>query len=565
MLPQVDSLQEAVAPVARFERVSVLAVDDDPRNLTVIDLALEGIAARVVKSSSGDDALRHLLVEDFALVILDVVMPAIGGFDVAELMRERERTRYTPIIFMTAARPKDEDVRRGYALGAVDYLIKPVIPEVLRAKARFFVELQKRTHEVERQAQRLAELERAEARRTLAAERRRWEAEALRKQMEEQQRLNAQLEEADRRKDEFLATLAHELRNPLTPIVSGLELLKAGCAGDSVAERAHHTMVRQTRHLKRLVDDLVDIARVSTGKIVLKKECVRAEVAIEQAIESCVHLLRRKRSEVTIESHPVPVELDADPVRLVQIVANLVSNAARYSEIEGTIVVGWHLVDAELEIRVRDDGRGIEPELLPRVFDKFVQRDTGEGLGIGLTLVRELVVLHGGTIEARSEGLGHGSEFVVRLPGAREVVEQDGEQAPVPTPAPRTSSELLNVAVVEDDPDVRDLVSQLIESWGHHVMTASTGPEGVELVLRQRPDVAFIDIGLPQLDGCAVAKRIRTELGVPASPKLVAMSGFSQPQHVQNMEDAGFDEHLVKPSSPEEIRSALQLSSGEPR
>lgn len=549
--PAVDDLQGG----------SVLAVDDDPRNLIAVDVALGGIAARIVKAQSGEEALRHLLTEDFTLIILDVVMPDLGGFEMAEMVRQRARSRHTPIIFVTAARPDDSDVRRGYELGAVDYLLKPINPEILRAKVSFFVELQQRTNEVRRQAERLQELERAEGRRALAAERRRWEARALKREMEEQRRLTASLEKADQRKDEFLATLAHELRNPLTPIVTGLEILRTRCDQDEVCTRAHVTMTRQARHLTRLVDDLVDVARISTGKIALKTSVVEMDEVVMQAVESCTSLVERGRHRLVVESNPLPVKLAADPARISQVVANLISNSARYTEPGGTIRVQWSALDDDtVELRVADDGCGIEPEALPHVFDMFFQRDAREGLGIGLTLVHKLVTLHGGRVEARSDGPGEGSEFIVRLPRGDYVSED--EEAPKPDdPHVDDHDELphpspLRVALVEDDPDVRDLMSELLRSWGHEVVAAATGPAGVELVIRQRPDVAFIDLGLPELDGRGVARQVKAQLGADG-PRLVAMTGFSQPDHVHGATEAGFDAYIVKPSSPEEIQRVL--------
>lgn len=246
----------------------ILVVDDDPKNLLAIEVALGEIDARLIKAQSGEQALRLLLERDFALILLDVQMPNMDGFDAARIIRSRAKTRHVPIIFVTAFSHNDTDIKRGYALGAVDYLFKPIVPEVLRAKVQVFIELRARTAEVTRQAQQLREMERMEAERRLLEERQRWEADALRLQMEEQQRINAQLEEADRRKDEFIAVLAHELRNPLAPIVTSLELIRDR-AQDPVINRAREIMERQTQHLVRLIDDLLDVARITQGKIEL--------------------------------------------------------------------------------------------------------------------------------------------------------------------------------------------------------------------------------------------------------------------------------------------------------
>jgi signal transduction histidine kinase len=524
----------------------ILVVDDDIKNLTAMEVALGEFADRMVKVGSGQQALRELLKRDYAVVLLDVQMPSMDGFETARLIRTRARTRHIPIIFVTAFSQNDDDMRRGYGLGAVDYLFKPIVPEMLRAKVQVFVELRERTEEVARQAERLRELERTQAERHLAEERGRWEAEALRRQ-------NQQLEEADRRKDEFIAMLGHELRNPLTPLVTSLELMRIAEPTDEILGKARAAMERQVKHLTRLVDDLLEVSRISRGKLELHREPLDLRPVVEQAIDTCRGAIEAGQQQLEVRPPEHAVRFHADPARLLQVVSNLLNNAVRYTTRGDRIGVRWGIEDGAVVLRVWDTGRGIVAELRPRIFDMFVQeRDGGQGLGLGLTLVRQLIELHGGTVEAHSEGRGKGSEFVVRLPLADEVTHVAAEPS-VPLQA---ESGPLRVALVEDDPDVRTTVSSLLQRWGHDVSVATTGVEGLELIMATRPDVALVDIGLPQLDGFALARRVHEAMG-DDRPRLVAMTGYGQEKDRRRTREAGFDAHLVKPAQPQALRQAL--------
>ena len=534
----------------------ILVVDDEPKNLTAIEVVLNTLDVRLTTARSGEEALRHLLHQDYAAILLDVQMPDMDGFETARLIRTRDRMRHVPILFVTAYNQHDADIRRGYELGAVDYLFKPIVPEVLRAKVQVFVDLRDRTLEVGRQAEKLREIERMDALRRLEEERRKWEAESLRGAMREQRRINQQLEEADRRKDDFIALLAHELRNPLAPLVTGLELIRLQGIDNPIVVRAREAMERQVHHLTRLVDDLLDVSRISKGKLELHRERVDLRAIVEDAADACRALVEQRNQRLVVEGPDAPIPLEADPVRLAQVVSNLLSNAARYSEPEQPILVGWGLEDDCGWVRVVDRGRGIAPEFIERVFEMFAQeRDGGKGLGLGLTLVKQLVEMHGGSVEARSDGRGKGSEFVVRLPLA---VGDSPALAPR-TPPPRAGRSL-SVVVVEDDLDIRDALESLLAIWGHEVSIARDGHEGVEMISRLRPDVALVDIGLPGIDGYEVARAVRAAFG-DGPPRLIAMTGFGQESDQRRAYEAGFDRHLVKPSSPEELRAALEESN----
>jgi signal transduction histidine kinase len=540
----------------------ILVVDDNQSNIFAIEVALANLASRVVKASSGEEALRHLLHEDFAVILLDVNMPMLDGFETARLIRARQRTRHVPIIFVTGYDRQDEEVLEGYSLGAVDFLFKPIVPEVLRAKVGVFVELKRRSDEISRQTELLRQHERLEHQRRMEEERQRWESDLLRRQMEEQRRLasevarvNEQLKEADRRKDEFIAMLAHELRNPLAPIVIGIELMESYGLADALLKRTHETMKRQVEQLTRLVDDLLDVSRITSGKIELRKETVTLATIIEQAVDVARPALEAQGHRLMVEMPEEPVVFGADTVRLIQVVANLLNNAVRYTDPGGEIWLRCLRDGDQVVVRVADNGRGIEPELIDRIFEMFVQkREGGPGLGLGLTLVRRLVEMHGGTVAARSEGVGKGAEFEVRLPLGDAIVAMP--QAGMAEPEEQGPIKSLRIVIIDDNEDIRDMAGAILQHLGHAVEVAANGAAGVDLVMRNQPDVVLVDIGMPGMDGYQVARKIRSNLPSGA-PRLVAMTGFGQAQDRQRAFEAGFNAHLVKPTTQERLLKVL--------
>lgn len=544
----------------------ILVVDDTPENLTAIEVALDELDYRLVKVQSGKEALRRLLRQDFALILLDVQMPTMSGFETARMIRSRDRSKHVPIIFITAYDRDDAEVLEAYRLGAVDFLLKPIQPEILKAKATVFVELQRRTQEVEQQAQLIRAHVLSERESWITEQRSRLEAEALKRRLEEQSvhaaeltRLNRRLEEDDRRKDEFIAVLGHELRNPLAPLVNGLELLDTG--NPEAVERARAVMRRQVEHLIRLVDDLLDMSRVTRGKIELRRARMRAGDLMDHALALAAPLIGERRHELSTDREHEQALIDGDEVRLTQVLANLLNNAARYTEPGGHISLSVKAAADGVEFIVKDDGCGISTDLLPRVFDLFVQeREGGGGLGIGLTLVKQLVGMHDGRVEARSKGSGHGSEFRVWLPACLDRSAQESavdSSDDIPTTLPEAGHlRALHVALVEDNDDVRQLMGEVLESWGHEVRQASTGAVGVHMILEQRPDIAFIDIGLPDMDGYELARQVRSAPG-GEKPLLVALSGFSQRRDRERASRAGFDDHLAKPASPADLKRLL--------
>ena len=565
----------------------ILVIDDNPANLLAIEAALAGLGLNLVTAQSGADGLRQLLERDFALILLDIEMPGMNGFETARLIRGRLRTRHVPIIFVTAFSRDDREILEGYALGAVDFLFKPIVPEILRAKASVFVELRRRTDEVARQAELLREAERQDHKRRLAEERQRWESEALREQMEKEKANAAtmaqkagelartvsalerveteltqqkrQLEEADRRKNEFLALLGHELRNPLAPIVTGLELIRSRPVDDPILRKACGALDRQVAHLTRLVDDLLDVSRITTGKIDLRREPVALGVVVERAVAMTrpVYDQRAMTIAVDIRDRDLPVEVDV--TRMVQVVSNLLINAAKYSDPGTRVELSGFRDSYDAVVRVSDEGRGIDPAVLPSIFDSFVQvaKDRG-GLGVGLTLARRLVEMHRGTIRAQSDGIGRGSMFEVRIPvlveGPEHIVPEDSLPATLVAASPAAA---LRIVLIDDNADIRETMQQLLECLGHEVAVASDGPSGVELVLDRKPQVALVDIGLPGFDGYQVARQLRAAL--PAGQlRLVAMTGFGQSSDRDQALAAGFDSHLIKPARTEQIQRALR-------
>lgn len=521
--------------------VDILLVDDNPNNLLALEALLSDIGARFVKARSGVDALKCLLEQDFALIILDIQMPDMDGFETAAMIRGRERSRRIPIIFLTAFNRSDTQVHRGYALGAVDFLFKPIVPEILRSKVSVFADLYRKTDEVRRQAEQLRVAERQAHERRLAVA----ELEA-RAQV---------LAEADRRKDEFLAVMAHELRNPLTPIATALETLRIAEPGTLQLERARQAMERQVQYLVRLVDGLLEASRFTAGTIELRKQHVDVAAIMQQAAQMSHPLLADRGHTLNLSLPPDRFELVADPDRVTQILVNLLNNAARCTEPGGVIHLEARREGDAARLCVRDSGRGIRPEMLPQIFDLFVHcdraRDRAEGgFAVGLAMVKRLAELHGGTAVAHSPGEGHGSEFVVTLPLTASITAE----APRPAPA-QVLERARHIVIVDDNPDIRATLADQLELLGHRVEVAETGPEGLERIRVSRPELALIDISLPGLDGYRVAQILQSEPDLRT--RLVAMTGYGQPEDRRRALAAGFMAHLVKPIDLDDLLRLL--------
>ena len=364
----------------------------------------------------------------------------------------------------------------------------------------------------------------------------------------ERLRLIDQLREQDQRKDEFLATLAHELRNPLAPISNGLELIRLADHDPATIERATSIMHRQVEQMVRLVDDLLDVARISRNKLELRKERVDLESVVRNAVETSRPILVAAQNELHVDLPSEPVWLDADAVRLAQVFSNLLNNAAKYSEPGGRISLVARQADGELTVGVSDTGIGIEPGKLSQIFGMFVQLHPSEqqvqsGLGVGLTLVQRLIEMHGGSIEARSEGTGKGSQFLVRLPAVTQSTKASSAEVPVAEERPAVRRRIL---VVDDNLDSAESMAMMLTLSGHEVATAHDGMEAVKLAGEFQPEMAFLDLGMPVLDGYEAARSIRQQ-SWGKQIVLVALTGWGQQEDKRRSREAGFDAHLVKP------------------
>jgi signal transduction histidine kinase/DNA-binding response OmpR family regulator len=731
--------------MASTDKVNILVVDDLPEKLLVFRTILEELNENVITVPSGREALRRLLEQDFAVILLDVNMPDIDGFETAGLIHQRPRSQHTPIIFLTAFA---DEIRaaRGYSLGAVDFILAPVVPEILRTKVRVFVDLFRKTEQVKQQAEERILLAREQAARAAAEEATRratFLAEAssalassldyqatLRRLLElvvpslgdfgaispvdEQGRLgpmniawvherglstqtatdacglptplvdalgrvlaegkseylpdialanggevvrwwggevvqtsisppshhlttspphhlttppdfslksalvlplqvrgrvlavltlalgrsgrhfqpadlalarelahraaialdNARLyrdiQEADRRKNEFLAMLAHELRNPLAPIRSAVQIMGLISPDSAELRWARDVIERQVQHMVRLVDDLLDVARITRGRINLQMEMVEMATVADRAVETCRPLLDARKHKLTVSVPSEALWVQGDAARLTQIVGNLLNNAAKYTEEGGQVWLTMTREANEVALRVRDTGIGIAPEMQSHIFDLFTQvnrtldRSQG-GLGIGLTLVRRLVELHHGSVRASSAGPNQGSEFVVRLPLVNRV-QTPGPSANGGARFQRAASggRHWRILLVDDNVDGANSLAKLLELSGYEMHVVYDGPAAIQAAKKLAPDVILLDIGLPGMDGYEVAQQLRQEPTLKDVP-LVAVSGYAREEDRLRSQQAGFNHHLVKPLDPKAlpalITSLLQPST----
>jgi signal transduction histidine kinase/CheY-like chemotaxis protein len=379
------------------------------------------------------------------------------------------------------------------------------------------------------------------------------EREALMKSLQDNKE---RLEESDRRKTDFLAVLSHELRNPLAPIRNSIHLLDRAAPDSEQAARSREVIRRQSGQLSRLVDDLLDVTRISRGKIVLRPTRVDARELVQRACDDHRSLFHGRGIELRVETSD-PTWIEVDETRMAQVVGNLLQNAAKFSDVGGAVTASVCIAGGHAEIRVRDEGVGITPELLPLVFEPFVQADGGlartkGGLGLGLALVKGLVELQGGSVRAYSNGERRGAEFVVSLPLVA------APQLPAPAPLPAVVARPMEILVIEDNVDAAQSLAEVLEMEGHRVHVANDGRSGIAKARELKPDVVLCDIGLPDVDGYEIARMLRVE-GELRSMRLIALSGYAQPEDRQRAADAGFDAHIPKPPA---LRTLFQLLSG---
>jgi signal transduction histidine kinase len=537
--------------------VDILLVDDQPARLLVYRAILGPLAENLIEASSGTEALKHLMERECALILLDVNMPGMDGFETASMIHQHPRFEKTPIIFVTAVNVSDMDRMRGYKLGAVDYVTVPIIPEILRSKVFVLSELFRKRRELQLVNQRLeaanAALRDERARELVVFN------ESLRKANDELATRNIQLQaevaerlsaetrllEVNRRKDEFLATLAHELRNPLAALGNALNALQLGGHIDPL----HEAMQRQQKLLVRLIDDLLDIARINRGKLTVQRAPTTLREVLDSSIETAMPLIDVDRHRLDVQAPQQDIALYADRDRLSQVFSNLLNNAAKYSPADTPIALSVESDGATIEIQVKDTGVGLAPEQTQTIFEAFAQVDTSVersrgGLGIGLTLVKRIVELHGGSIAAYSEGLGRGSCFKVALPIESVPVAMTDA---APSTGDTVANTLCRALIVDDNHDSADTLAMMLTLLGHQTHCVYDPYKAEEAAQSFAPDVVFLDIGMPGRSGYDVARSLRaTPSG--ADLTLVAVTGWGHAEDRRRTAEAGFNHHLVKPA-----------------
>ncbi len=514
------------------EKVSILVVDDRADKLLAYEVMLAELNQDIVCARSGKEALRHLLQRDFAAILLDVNMPGLDGFETAALIRQRQRSETTPIIFVSAVNDTVSHISRGYSLGAVDYILTPVVPDILRAKIAVFVELFKKTEQIKRQAEERANLIREQAK---------------------AERARAEAERASAAKDRFLAMLSHELRTPLTPVLASVFCLEQE---NNLSEglRESLQLIRRNVELEaRLIDDLLDLTRISKGKVQLSFEIVDAHRLLRNALDMCQSEIEQKKLELRTEFEANKVYLQADPARLQQIFWNLIKNAVKFTPNGGKLSVRTtNNGEGQFCVEVEDSGCGIDSELLPKVFHAFEQgaRTQLGGLGLGLAISKALVEAHHGLINAQSDGRNQGARFTTLFPTCER------NTTPKPHDAPRSTSERRSVRLllVEDHEDTNRSLTRLLRRRGYDVYPAYDVRSALDLAATKQFDVLVSDIGLPDGSGTDLLKALRAKGEVLG----IALSGYGMEEDVRRSRDVGFSHHLVKPVDLNKLDSIIQ-------
>ena len=559
--------------------VSVLLVDDEARNLDVLESILGNAGYRLVRAQTADEALMALLTEDFAALVLDIWMPGTTGIELAQLIKQRKRTRDVPILFLTAHLSEERDVLRGYDVGAVDYLTKPVNPDILRSKIAVFADLFRKTRALaaanEALENEIAERERAEEALRQANE----ELEArvhertldLTRLMDSERAARSEAERASRLKDDFLAIVSHELRTPLNAILGWAHVLTEGGANvrPGVLVQGLEAILRNARAQAILIEDLLDMSRIVSGKIRLKLQTLSLAEVAAAAVATITPAAQAKGVQIECDADHAPA-VRGDPERLQQILVNLLSNSIKFTPEGGNVRVSLRADERYAEVVVSDTGQGIKPQFLPHVFDPFRQGDPSTtrrhgGLGLGLAVVSHLVELHGGTVHAESPGEGLGSTFSVRIPRAAAFQPDDDTwtgEAPSGPPLPG-DLEGVRLLIVEDEPDTREAIVRFLEDYGAQVVAVGTAREALDLSEAETFDVLVSDIGMPGMDGYELIRAIRsreTENGrrLPA----VAVTAFAQDEDRQRVLRAGYSEYVSKPVKTARLLSILLELSG---
>jgi len=554
---------------AADKKVNILLVDDQPARLLSYQTILEELGQNLITARSGVEALERLMKDEFALVLLDVSMPGMDGFETAAMIHDHPRFERTPIIFVTGVHITEFDRLKGYKLGAVDYVAIPIVPEILRSKVAVLVELHVQRLKLQElnetlskanvalQAEKTRELEVVNRDLQVANAELAHANMALQAEIAERTRVEVALKDADRRKDEFLAILAHELRNPLAPIRNAVEIMARIAVDNPQVQWSRDVIDRQSTHLTRLVDDLLDISRITRGVIRLAKEPVSIGTVVSRAVETLQPVITEHKHTLTIDGIDDSFVVVGDVTRLTQVLGNLLNNAAKYTNPGGSIELRVRREDEWVELSVKDNGIGIPQESVSKLFHLFSRLKgtddrTPGGLGIGLALVRTLVEMHEGEVSVVSEGENRGSEFRVRLPLTTISTVTSMPRAVNEPPEVQRR----RILIADDNQDALDTLALLLEVDGHDVMKAKDGGAALAAASQWKPDFAFLDIGMPVLDGYAAARGIRKEAW-GRDMVLVALSGWGQREDMARSREAGFDLHLVKPVSADAIAKVL--------
>jgi signal transduction histidine kinase len=554
--------------------VNILVVDDRDENLMAVEAVLNDPGYRLVRAKSGREALKEVLDQDFALILLDVVMPGVDGYETATLIRERPRSRQTPIIFLTANDWGAQHVFRGYTVGAVDYLVKPVPADVLRSKVAVFVELFNRQESL-RIAQEELEKNIAERTRELAEANVALSAEIVEREKIEKERVQLlrreqsarmEAERANRLKDEFLATLSHELRTPLNAIMGWAHVLGQSSTDRDTVQRASTVIRQNAASQSQLIDDILDVSRIVGGKLQLDTTLVELHRVIGDAIDSLMPAATAKAIQVARTLDP-EVKVVGDRDRLQQVVWNLVSNALKFTPKSGRVEVSLKDEGGDAQIEVKDTGIGISAEFLPFVFDRFRQADSSmsrrhSGLGLGMAIVRHLVELHGGTVTVSSPGENQGTTFRLTLarhngPAPEVAAAPVRHQPEEPGEVELEQLTGVNVLVVEDDTDSRIVLTVLLQRLGAMVEAVGSAKEAFDRVTHHCPDVMVSDIGMPDEDGYSLMRRMRL---LPHCQKMpaIALTAYARKQDADQAIAAGYDRHLPKPVAPSDLIGAIK-------
>jgi signal transduction histidine kinase len=542
------------------EPVNVLVVDDTPANLVALSAVLQPLGVRTVEARSGVEAIARASEQPFAVALLDVQMPEMDGFEVAGRLRATASSVELPIIFLTAIHLDEKYARKGYASGAADYITKPFDPDVLRARVKAFVDLFQ-----QRERLRLAQV----------GERTRERDEALEKLaalLDSERTARREAEIANRAKDEFLATVSHELRTPLSAILGWAVIARRNTIAPDV-ERALTAIERNARAQMRIIEDVLDVGRIVSGKLQLEIAPTELTDAIESAVQTVRPAADAKQVVLDVEIDPELGVIAADAERLQQIASNLLSNAVKFTPRGGHVAVSARRTPSSVAIHISDDGQGIRAEFLPYLFEPFRQADGSTtrrhgGLGLGLAIVKQLVDAHQGTITAHSEGEGRGASFTVQLPV--HAVPDGGTRGPdakMAAPSRTAPQDIrldgVRVLVVDDDEDSRDLIGLMLTEQGATVSGATSAAEALGFFAKSLPDVLLSDIGMPDVNGYTLMRRIRSLPGdrggrTPA----IALTAYARAEDGERAFAAGFQAHLTKPVDPDRLTNLVASLAG---